>query len=79
MGPFRTLATGLRHSHDRIRAVFATYTTAHDRIFNPLSEARDQSRILMDASRVRYLLRHDGNSIFCLFKIGLFCFLTVKF
>ena len=31
---------------------------------NPLSEARDQTCILMDASQVCSLLSHDGNSIF---------------
>ena len=31
-------------------------------ILNPLSEARDGTRILMDSSRVCNLLSHDGNS-----------------
>ena len=33
------------------------------RILNPLREARNRTRILMDASQVRYLLSHDGNSM----------------
>ena len=32
------------------------------RILNPLSEARDQTHILMDASQVPNLLSHSGNS-----------------
>ena len=35
----------------RIQAVPATYTTAH-RSLNPLSEVRDQNRILMDVSQI---------------------------
>ena len=31
-------------------------------ILNPLSEARDRTLILMDTSRVRNLLSHNGNS-----------------
>ena len=31
-------------------------------IINPLSEARDQSHILMDTSQVLNLLSHNGNS-----------------
>ena len=31
-------------------------------ILKPLSEARDQTRILMDTSRGRNLLSHNGNS-----------------
>ena len=34
------------------------------RILNPLSKARDQTRVLLDASRVRYPLSHDRNSGF---------------
>ena len=33
-------------------------------ILNPLSEARDQTHILMDTSRVHNLLSHNGNSDF---------------
>ena len=41
-------------------------------ILNPLSEARDQTLILMDTSQVLNLLSHNGNSVgFCLFV----CFL----
>jgi len=32
-------------------------------ILNPLSEARDQTRILMDTSQVRNPLSHNGNSL----------------
>jgi len=32
-------------------------------ILNPLSEARDQTSILMDTSRVLNLLSHNGNSL----------------
>ena len=32
-------------------------------IFNPLSEARNRTRNLMDASQVHLLLSHKGNSL----------------
>ena len=55
-GPIRAVATGLCHSHSNggIQATSMTYTTAHSKagLFNPLSEARDGNRILMDASHV---------------------------
>ena len=31
-------------------------------IHNPLSEARDQTHVLMDISQVLHLLSHNGNS-----------------
>ena len=45
---------GLHHSHSN--AGSATYTAAHGNagILNPLSEARDQTHILVDTSRVPY-------------------------
>ena len=49
----------------RIWAVSTTYTTAHGqrRILNALSEARDQTHILMNPSQqVRLSLSHEGNS-----------------
>ena len=36
----------------KIQAASATYTTAHSMILDPLSKARDWTRVLMDASRV---------------------------
>ena len=48
----------------QIPAASATYTTAegNTKSFNPLSEARDRTHILMDTSQVLKLLRHNGNS-----------------
>ena len=39
-----------------IRAVSATYTTAHSNSgsFNPVNEARDQTQILMDISQIHF-------------------------
>ena len=45
-------------------------------ILNPLSEARDRTRVLMDTSQVHWLLSHDGNSwllYFSLFFFGCTC------
>ena len=36
------------------------------RILNPLSEARDRTRILMETNQVLNLLSHNGNSFFVL-------------
>ena len=38
----------------QIQAESMTYTTAHSRILNPLSEARDQTLVLVDISQVHY-------------------------
>ena len=38
------------------------HSSQQHRIFNPLGEARDQTHVLMDTSRIRYLWSHDGNS-----------------
>ena len=48
----------------RIWASSAAYTTAHSNVWilNPLSQARDQTPILMDTSGVCNLLGHNGNS-----------------
>ena len=44
------------------------YSSWQHQILNPLSEARDQTLILMDTSQVLTLLSHNGNSVgFCLF------------
>ena len=56
----RAGAAGLRHSHSnaRLEPPSVTYTTAHSistqqcQILNPLSEARDWTRFLMDASQI---------------------------
>ena len=41
---------------------------------NPLSEARDQTCIFMDTSRVLYLLRQNQSSCFLFFSILQICF-----
>ena len=59
------IAASLHHSHSnaRIQAVSLTYTTAHSNtILNPLSEARDQTCVLMVTSRILNVLSHNGNS-----------------
>ena len=59
-GQIGAIATGLRHSHSntgfRILATSATYTTAHSKgwILSPLSEARDRTCILMNASQIHF-------------------------
>ena len=47
----------------QIRAASATYTAVQCWILNPLSEARGQTLILMNASQVRNPLSHNGNSL----------------
>ena len=48
------------------RAASVTYTTAHgsDGCFNPLSEARDGTCILMDASQIRFSCATMGTPAF---------------
>ena len=47
-------ATAASHSNAKIQAMSTNYTTAHGngQIRNPRSEARDQTHILMDTSRI---------------------------
>ena len=58
MGPIRAAATGLHHSHSSDRSEPHPRPTHHSSwphwIFNPLSKARNQTRILMDTSQVCY-------------------------
>ena len=51
-----------------------TYTAAHGNVgsFNPLSKARDQTRILVGTSRIFNPLSHDRNSHKCSLKIYIF-------
>ena len=56
-GKSGAVAEGLHHSHRNARSehiASAVYTTAHHnlRSFNPLSEARDQTCILIDTSQI---------------------------
>ena len=52
----------LHHSHSNIRSK-PPMQPRRWQILNPLNEARDQTCILMHASRVLNLLSHNGNSI----------------
>ena len=47
---------------DLSRAWDLRHSSRQCQILNPLSEARDRTRVLMDASQVRYPLSHDRNS-----------------
>ena len=61
-------ATGLHHNRSNAESEPHLRPTPHSRprrILNPLIEARDRTRILMDASRVRQPLCHNGNSMWC--------------
>ena len=65
----------------QIRASSLTYTAAcsNARSFNPLSEARDRTRILMDTSRILNLLTHNGNSRFSIyFSFAFISILTIS-
>ena len=58
-------AAGLCHSHGDTRPEpICDLCMPQDQILNPLSEARAQSRILMDTSQVLHLMSHNGNSAF---------------
>ena len=73
-GPVGTVVTGLCHSHstrDPSRVCDLHHSSWQHRILNPVSKAREWTHILMDASRIRQPLSHDGNSQCWLF---LFCF-----
>ena len=54
-----------------IQATFATYASPGNKywILNPLSQARDQTHVLMDTSRVLNLLSHNGNSGFSILNV----------
>ena len=50
-------ATGLHHSHSNARSephLQSNHSSQQHQILNPLSEARDQACVLMDASQVRF-------------------------
>ena len=57
-GPIGAVAAGLRHSHSNARSEPSLgptpQLTAMGRILNPLSEARDQFCVLMDASQIHF-------------------------
>ena len=55
LGPVRTVATSLHHSHSNARSeMHLRPTPQQHRTFNPLSKARGWTCVLMDASRIRY-------------------------
>ena len=49
-GPIRAIAASLHHSSWQCQ------------ILNPLSEARDRTRVLMNTSQILNMLSHEGNS-----------------
>ena len=54
-GRIRAVATGHSHSHTRSELhLHLQHSSQHCWILNPLSEARDYTRILVAASRIRY-------------------------
>ena len=63
MGQIRAIVAGLHHSSQQ-----------HG-IFNPLSEARDRTHILMDTGQVLNSLNHNGNSNSAGFFTPSLCFL----
>ena len=57
-GQIGAAAAGLLHSH-----IFDLHNSSRQcQILNPLSEVRDQIRILSETSQVRNLPSHSGNS-----------------
>ena len=48
---------------DRSHICYTHHSSWQPRILNPLNEARGRTPNLMVPSRIRFLLRHDGNSI----------------
>ena len=70
-GPMGAVAASLRTpqpQQHQIRAKPATYTTAHSRILNPLSESKDQTCSLMDTGQVRFCCATMGMSLLPSFK-----------
>ena len=64
----------------RMRATSSTYTKAHGNAwsFNPLSEARDQTHVLMDTSWAPNPLGHSGNFLYSVLShFTLFLFLNM--
>ena len=66
-GWIRAAAASLHHSHSNLGSelcLWPTHSSQQPWILNPLSKARDWTRILMDASRVLNPLSHNRNSTF---------------
>ena len=62
--PIGATAASLYHSHSNtdLSCVWDLHRSSRQYwIFNPLSEARDRTRVLMDTSQVPNLLSHNGN------------------
>ena len=58
-------AVGLHHSHSNTGCelhLWPTHSSWQSQILNPLSKAKDQTQILMDASLILNQLSHNGNS-----------------
>ena len=55
---------------DLSHVFYLHHSSWQHRILNPLREARDQTRILMDTSQAPNPLRHSGNSLFPLTSVS---------
>ena len=67
-GGMGAAAAGLHHSHSNVGSAPQLQGNLHHSsgqcwILNPLSEARDETHILMDTNRVHNPLSHNGNSL----------------
>ena len=61
-GQIRAAAADLHHSHSNVGSKPCLRPTPQERwILNPLSEARDQTHVLMDTNWVCNPLNHSGN------------------
>ena len=75
-GPIKVTAAGLHHSNSNAQYEWVWdlhHSSQQHQIINPLSEARDLTRNLMDASRIRLPCAMTGAPLF----LYLFCFLEL--
>ena len=73
-GRIEAVATSLYHSHSNIRIELHLWPTpqlGQRRILNPMSEARNRTCLLMDASQIRFCWAMMGTPPFFFFLRGL--------